>query len=386
MKKTVRTLSAILALLMICACAAGCAKDTRYSAYDSSGENFDYYLPDYVDVCDYIGIDVPDLTYTPTEEDIDNYVMYTESLFCSSTEDPDRPCRRGDIVDIITTCTFKDSGKTYGYFNFSKRDNGSGMSFTLGSGYFGFPTLDEAVEGMSQGETKTVTLTLPDPFYYDYMNSGREIELEIYLNYIDEIDYNDATDDAYASFTGYGKEIYREAAKNKLTTDRNSLIEGYKAKLVWKYICDNSKLKKIPEKEYKEIYDAALNQTRSDAQSKELTLLEYVQSLGYDTLDDYYEYLEDFAENCCFEDMIMYYIIRCEDLNYDDDYYNSALLEKVTDYQISDAAEAEEFLDHYYGIENVREDIRFQYAKDWLADHANVREDVKTVYSNDLNK
>ena len=30
-----------------------------------------------------------------------------------------------------------------------------------------FPELDAAVLGMSQGETKTVTLTLPDPFYKD---------------------------------------------------------------------------------------------------------------------------------------------------------------------------------------------------------------------------
>lgn len=386
MKKNVRILWAIPSLLMICACIAGCAKDVRYTDYDSSGENFDYYLPDYVDVCDYIGIDVPDLTFTPTDADIDNYVMYTESLFCSATEDPDRPCQRGDIVDIITTCTFKDSGATYGYFNFSKKDTGSGMSFTLGSNYFAFPALDEAVEGMSQGETKTVTLTLPDPFYYDYMNSGREIEMEIYLNYIDEIDYNDATDDAYASFTGYSKEMYREAVKNKLTTDRNNLIEDYKSRLVWNYICEHSKLKKVPEKEYKEIYDAALNKARSDAKSKDLSLLEYVQSVGYDTLDDYYEYLEDFAENCCFEDMIMYYIIRVENLNYDDNYYYSAILERVADYQISDTEGAEEFLDYYYGIENVREDVRFQYAKDWLADHANVRKDINTVYSNKLNK
>lgn len=385
MKRTIKILSAVLAAAAVCIGAAGC-NDTRYSSYDSSGENYDFYLPDYVKVCSYTGIEVPDLTYTPTDEDIDNYVMRTEASFCSSTEDPDRPCRRGDIVDIITTCTFKDNGQTYGYFNFKKNDNGYGFSFVLGTDYFGFPALDEAVEGMTQGETKKVVLPLPDPFYKDYMNSGREVELEIYLNYIDEINYDESTDERFTEFTGYDRETFRIAAKSKLAAERNELIEDYKAELVWKYICDNSKLKKMPEKESGELYDAAVNKARSEAQSKEMTLLEYVQSLGYETLENYYAFLKKTTDNYCYEDMLMYYIIRCENLNYDDDYYNSALLERVKDYQITDAADAEDFLEHYYGIESTREDIRFQYAKDWLADHAKVRDDIHTVFSKELNK
>lgn len=387
MKRFAKAVTGILALSMLLASASGCSStDTKYSAYNSTGERYDYYLPDYVEVCDYTGIELPDLTFTPTKEDVDNYVMYMESLMCSFTHNPDRPCRRGDIVDIITTCKFTDTGKPYGYFYFTENDIGYGQSFTLGANYFGFPALDEVVEGMSVGETKTVTLNLPDPFYKDYMNSGREIEIEIYLNYIDEINYEDATDEKYLSFCEYTKENFRLVAESKITTDKNGMIENYKSDLAWRYIYENSKLKKVPEKEYEEFYNAALNKTRSEAQEEEMTLLEYVQSIGYEDLDEYYDFLKEFAEDCCYEDMLIYYIIRCENLNYDDNYYDDALLEKVKDYQITDVGDAEEFLDYYYGIESVREDIRFSYAKDWIADQANVREDITTINSKELNK
>lgn len=379
MKKTVKTAAAIAALSIVCLSAAGC-KDAKYSAYDSSEERYDYYLPDYVDVCEYTGIEVPDLTYTPTEEDVDNYIMNSVATFCTFEKAKDRPCKRGDIVDIITTCTFKESGKKYAYFDFKKNSNGFGQSFTLGANTFGFPALEEAVEGMTQGETKTVTLTLPDPFYKDYMNSGKEIEIEIYLNYVDEIHYDEADDDFYLEFFEYSKEDFREVAKDKLTSEYNSMIEGYREKLTWQYIYDNSKLIKVPEDEYNEIYDSALADARKTATENDQTLLEYVESIGYETLDDYYSFLEDFAEDCCYEDMLMYYIIRCENLNYDDDYYSEQLLKMVSDYQITDAEEAESFLEYYYGLDAVREEIRFQYAKEWIADKAKVLEDKHTVY------
>ena len=109
------------------------------------------------------------------------------------------------------------------------------------------------------------------------------------------------------------------------------------------------------------------------------------EKLGYDTLDDYYAYLKEKCENTCFEDMILYYIIRCEDLNYTDEYYSEQVLAMVKDYQIEDQSAAEDFLNYYYGIDNVKEEIRMKYAQKWVADNAKVREDVKTVYDNDLN-
>ena len=209
--------------------------------------------------------------------------------------------------------------------------------------------------------------------------------MEIYLNYIDSIDYAQVDENFYAEHIGYGSADYREVVRNKLKAEYAELVSGYKAQLAWNYICENSKLLKLPEKEYQETYDTMLDSARTNAQNKDMSLEDYVKSLGYDSLDDYYAYLEDKSENICYEDMILYYIVRRENINYTDEYYDEQILTMVEEYQISDLSAAEDFLDYYYGIENVREEVRMKYAQEWIADNAKVVEDVHTVYDNNLN-
>lgn len=385
MKKIVKIVS-VLCALVFCAAAVCACKDKKYLKYDSTGERYDYYLPDYVKVCKYKGLELPDLTHTPTEADIDKRVKQMVAAFCPRTEDPDRACIEGDVVDIGATCTFEDDGSTYSLLSFkTNEETGSGQAFVLGTDFFYFPALDEAVEGMLSGEDKTVTLTLPDPYYKDLVNSGRKIKMDIHLNYIDEVDYSVVDDEFYVDRLEYSKDNFRVAMTNKLTAEYAELIEDYKTKLAWNIICANSELIKVPEKEYNELYESALDSARGEAQSEDISLAEYAEKLGYDTLDDYYAYLKEKCENTCFEDMILYYIIRCEDLNYTDEYYSEQVLAMVKDYQIEDQSAAEDFLNYYYGIDNVKEEIRMKYAQKWVADNAKVREDVKTVYDNDLN-
>ena len=167
MKKIVKIVS-VLCVLVFCAAAVCACKDKKYLKYDSTGEIYDYYLPDYVKVCKYKGLELPDLTYTPTEADIDKRVKQMVAAFCPRTEDPDRACIEGDVVDIGATCTFEDDDSTYSLLSFkTNEETGSGQAFVLGTDFFYFPALDEAVEGMLSGEDKTVTLTLPDPYYKD---------------------------------------------------------------------------------------------------------------------------------------------------------------------------------------------------------------------------
>ena len=385
MKRTIRIIYAVFAALIIATSFVGCT-DERYNSYDRTGEPYDYYLPDYVKVCDYVGIEVPDITYAPSEQDIDNRMKVKAGYYCERTEDPDRPCQNYDYVDIITSCKFKETGEIYGLFNFEKNSNGFGQTFLLGTNYYGFPELDEAVLGMSAGETKTVTLTLPDPFYYDFINSGKELEMEIYLNYIDEVDYSNVNDDFYLEHYGYNMADMRHVINEELRNDINKQIENYKVVLTWNYICEESKLKKVPEKEYEDIYNSLLNSARSSAESSDLTLAEYVANeYGYDNMDDYYGYLKKRSENKCYEDMILYYIIRCENLTYDDVYFSSTVLKMAEKYDIKDAAEAENFLTYYYGAEQLHETVLQMYTQDWIADRATVRDDVHQIYSDELN-
>lgn len=386
MKNTIRSIALLLSIILLCSMLVSC-KDEQYEAYDRTGEPYDYYLPDYVKVCKYTGIEVPNIEYAPSEADINNRIKQLAGYYCERTEDPDRPCQAYDYVDIITKCKFTDTGNTYGLFTFKKNDLDQGRTFMLGTNNFGFPALDDAIIGMKQGETKTVTLKLPDPFFNDYLNSGREVEIEIYLNYIDEVDFSGVDDQFYYDHYGYYGETMRNSIIEELKKHNNEAIADYKVALTWNYICDNSELKKLPEKEYQDTYDSLLNSARAAAEKKELTLLEYVkETYGYKKLDDFYAYLEKRAENICYEDMIAYYILRYENLSYTEEFYESAVLAMAEAYDITDFTEAEDFLTHYMGAENLHESVLMQYTQNWIAEKAKVRTDVDQFFSGELNK
>ena len=384
--KLIRIVSAILASLMLTASLTAC-KDEKYESYDREGERYDYYLPDYVKVCNYKDIEVPDISYAPSEDDINNKKMQMAVYYAPRYEDPDRPCQKGDVVDIITTCKFTDNGQTYPLFNFERNDNDMGQSFLLGYNYFGFPELDEAVIGMEAGETKTVKLTLPDPFYNDYANSAREVEMEIYLNYIDSTDFSVANDEFFHEHFGYYGDSLREYIITELREDVNEKLEGYKEYITWNYICQNSKLKKVPEKEYNEVYESNLNSARTSAEAEGQTLLEYVKDYyGYKDLDEYYKNLKKHCEDICYEEMILTYIRRCENLKVSDEYYEKTVLKLAEPYDIKDYAEAENFLIYYYGAEQFNEMMLSMYTQNWIAENATVRSDIHQLFDPKLNK
>ena len=128
-----------------------------------------------------------------------------------------------------------------------------------------------------------------------------------------------------------------------------------------------------------------LNSYRYMAESSGKTLKVYLNdALGYEDIEDFYDYLEQTAEEECFGDMILYYIARRENLNFDDAYYEEALLAYGEQYEFSDAADVEDFLADYNMLSEFQETTRFRYVQEWVADQAEVLEDVTTVQSSKL--
>lgn len=363
--------------------------DARYGDYDSRGEAYDIYLPDYVKVCDYKKIRLPKISYQVTDQDVANKLTNYQSMYCTSNEDPDRECQNGDIVNIITECKFTDNDGIYGLFTFKKNSFDWGQAYVLGINYFGVPELDDEVRGMKAGETKTVKFNLPDPFYKDILNSGREVELTVNLVYIDEINYGEVNDHGgedsfYEEYYGYDKENFMVKISYDLQKEYSEMLKDYKVQLSWNYVCDNSRIKKLPEDILQKTYDDILDYARGQAMSADKTLEEYVVSQGYDGLDDYFSYAKEKSEQTVYEDMLLYYVIRCERLTLPEDYYKEQLLDMAKDYQINDFEQAEDFYDYYYGIDKIKEEILKKYAQQWIADNAEVVDDVTTVYNNKL--
>ncbi len=382
MKKAIKYTALTLAVLTLILSAVGCT-DQAYNSYDRTGEPYDYYLPDYVDVCDYKGIKVPNLSYTPSQKDIENAMNIDLAVYSPFTRDVDRGCKEGDRVVISTTCYI--DGEVYKYLTFETNSQGEGHSFILGTNEFDIPQLEEEITGMKKGEDKEITFTFPDPFYRDILSSGKEATIKVHIDRVDEIDLLEDTDEFYEERLGTTREGREIEIRSNLQKRYDQYLEFYKVTLTWQYLLDNSKLIRVPEKEHDKKYESALDRYRSMAESDNVPLKEYVKdTLGYDDIEDFYDFLEAETEQECYGDMILYYIARCEDLNFDDAYYESALLSYGEQYELTDAADVEEFLEYYNLLSDFQETTRYRYVQEWVADQAKVLEDVTTVRSSKL--
>ncbi len=377
-----RIISLITVISMLAILISGCG-DAKYKKYDSTGERYDCYLPDYIDVCDYNGIEVPNLVYSVTNEMLQQKIDRDQAVFLEDEYNPDRGARYGDICDIVTECYV--DGEIYDLFTFELDYREQGHSVVAGCNELDVPAIDEAIIGMRQGETKTITFNFPDPFFRSLSMSGKEATITITMNALYGIELPEPTDEFFHEHYGYTLEEYKAYVTNNMETEYNDFIADYKSDLVWEYIFEHTEVKEYPA-EYENLYEETLDAYRSAAKDKDTDLVTYVtETLGYEDLDAFYVFLEDYVMDTCKREMILYYIARCENLTYTDEYYEQEILEYAEGFEIKALEEAESFVDYMYGLDAFKERIRLNYVYEWLGENAVLREDV-TTYINDLNK
>lgn len=380
--KTVKLLSAFLAVVLLSASFTGCG-NANYKKYDSTGERYDCYLPDYIDVCNYNGIKVPNIAYEVTDEILQRKLDRDRSVFSPDETDPERATRYGDICDIVTECYM--DGEILDLYTFPLDYRDQGHSIVLGCHELEVPEIDEAIMGMHVGDTKTITFNFPDPYYRNLEMSGKEATMTITLNHYYGVEMEPETDEFFTEHFGYTVEQYKAYCTHNLETQYRGYIEDYKSDWVWNYIFENTEVKEWPE-EYNTLYDNLLNGYRATAEEKNTNLVGYVtETLKYESLDDFYEYLTEYTQDLCKREMILYYIARCENLNYTDEYYENEIMTYAKDFQIDNFEDAESFVDYQYGLKNFKERVRLNYIYEWLGENAVVVEDV-TTYVNDLPK
>ena len=377
-----RVISLALSIILVALCFSGCAH-ADYKKYDSTGERYDCYLPDYIDVAKYTGLEVPNLVYSVTNEMLQKKLDRDRSVFSPDEYDPDRGARYCDTADIVTECYV--DGEIYDLFTFELDYRDQGHSVVVGCNELDVPAIDDALMGMRQGETKTITFNFPDPFYRSLKMSGKEATITITMNALYGIELVEETDEFFHEHYGYSINEYRAFCTKNMEEQYNGFIEDYKSDIVWEYIYENSEVKEYPE-EYENLYDETLEAYRKAAKDKGTNLVNYVtETLKYEDLDAFYEFLEEYVKDTCKREMILYYIARSENLNYTQEYYEQEILEYAEGFEIKELEEAESFVDYMYGLDAFKERIRLNYVYEWLGNNATVREDI-TTYVNDLNK
>ena len=381
MKKIV---SLILVSVLLASMLSGCANHSKYKKYDSTGERYDCYLPDYIKICNYSNLEVPNLVYKLTPEKLQKKIDRERAIFSQDEPNPDRGAKYGDIADIVVE-TYMD-GEIYDYLTFKLDNRDMGKSVVVGCEELDIPEVDEALMGMRQGDTKEITFNLPDPYFRSLKVSGKEVTMKITMNNLYGIDDPvEGDDEFFIHRYGYTLDQYKAYCTSTTEQEYNGFIEDYKSDIVWEYIYEHTTVKKYPE-EYDKLYEETLNAYRNAAKDKGKNLIEYVnENLKYDSLEAFEEHLNEEVQNTCKREMILYYIARSENLTYTQEFYEAELLEYAETFEIKTVEEAESFVDYQVGLDYFKERVRLNYVYVWLGENAKLRTDV-TTYINNLNK
>lgn len=297
-----------LAFLMVLALGitmAGCTKDTAkkddkkdLDELDDMEVVFSYEDPgEYITIPDdYMGIEVTgaqEISDTEVQQQI-GMAKYTHM---KTEQIKEGTVKEGDKVNVTSKGTLE--GETTPFET-------SDYDFTIGAEEM-IPGYEEALKGKKVGETVKINLTFPE----DYFNTelqGKNASFEVVINYIHgEAIVPEWTDEFVQEITnGEYKNMadYEAALRKELQANKNQEIYYTQQADIINYLVDNSVVHKFPEGLVETQYDNYLEEyKRQNEENYGYDNFEdYVlQEEGYASMDEFYDYIQECAENTATE-------------------------------------------------------------------------------------
>lgn len=370
-KNAVRAFAAVCAVIFICLTLCSCDESiaSRYEKYDRGGERYDYDLTQYIALPEYSGIEIPDLVYEPTKEEIDDTRYKKLVYFSEEYVVEDGTVEMYDLVD----CDFVTTVDGYEYQSMCSSSNSALRSMMIGIEEFDIPEIDELMLGMAPGETASVEFVFPTPYYRDPLLSGYTGEFTVTIDKIRRQNFAEYTDEFVSQYYGATDTAsYDSTIEQQLKSDYSKYLENYEIDMVWDYLLDNSKLMKMPGDEYNDIFDDIIDSCLEAADEAGITLDEYaVNDLGYEDPDAFYADVANSAQATCEEEMILYIIARCEGMTISVSEYESALLEAAAELETQDISVCEDFVTKQYGqLSKFKEAVLFNKVFVFLGENA----------------
>lgn len=371
----------VLIFVSLALVSCGRTVKTRYEAYNkqsdatksqivtANGGKYNYDLTEYVIMPEYKGIEIPDVTYTASDEDVAKKRYEKLAYFADEYVVDDGTVEEYDLVVADYTCTV--NGLLYS--DLCSQGNTSLRNFMVGVNKFGVPEIDKAIIGMAPGETKTITFTFPTPYYKSVVLSGKEGEFTVTVESIRRQIFDDYTDDFISEHYGDATvEQYDATIVEQLEHDTAIGLEDYEIDMVWEYFSGNITLKTIPQKEYAEKIDNLMDTYELLAESADMTVDEYAtEGLGYESVGAFRNALDEYVVRDIKETIAAHYIARCENIYVTDDEYTSALLENAYEYGTEDISYCEALaIDTYGSLANFREYLMVQKVDNYLVNHS----------------
>lgn len=331
----------------------------------------DYDLNEYVTLGQYMGLTVTAFDPTVSDEALNEYIngVLEDSATTETVTESDHIAEVGDVVVIDYNGSM------------DAMDTPSGMTatdsqITLGSGQL-IPGFEEGVVGMAIGETKDIQLTFPDPYSNNTDLSGQPATFSVTLKGYVVTTVPELTDEFVGSISDYSTvDEYKSAAMLELYSENQESGVNQQLEEVWSAALDNASLISCPEDIYNNYYDSFVSYYESYADYYGYDSLEAMMTSAYSmTLDEFYAQASSYAEDACFEEMVMTLIAQKENVTVSEAEYTEGASNLAVQYNFDTVDEFTE----YYGKDVIAQTLLWDKLVDYLLDNATAVDADETV-------
>ena len=272
----------------------------------------------------------------------------------------DRPAENGDRVNI--DYEGKVDGETF--------DGGSaeGYDLTLGDGAF-IEGFEDGLVGASKGETKTLELTFPDPYLNNEDLSGKPVVFTVTVNSVSEENVPELNDDFVKSLKEDYKTVeeYQAAVRADLEEQEAESAKQAMMSTLWEQVLNGSEVIKYPEDEVAAKQQEMVDYYKQYAENYGMSWEDFISMTGM-TEEEFTEEAKTYAEESVKEEMVMYTIVRNEDIAVTEKIYE----EEAQKYVDSLGYDSIEALEEAYDKDTIITSILWNQVFEFLLDNANV--------------
>lgn len=295
-------------------------------------------VADYVELGDYLGVEVAVPAAEVTDDQVDVYINSALESNKEKNEITDRAAENGDLVDITFVGT--RDGEAF--------EGGSGENYemTLGAGGY-IEGFEEGIVGMKTGETKDLNLTFPIPYNNNPSLAGADVVFTITMNHIYEEVTPEFDDDFVAGLEIDGvttAEEYRQYAYDNLMSVAEAQRDTEVENAVLRAVSENATFKAVPEAMVERYYDRLVSNLTYQASMYGMDLETFLLYGTGLTQEEYEAEMQASAEEAVKQILVLQAIAEKEGMTVTEEDVEADLEENATNYGYESAEEYKEAL------------------------------------------
>lgn len=321
---------------------------------------------EYVTVTQYKGLEVPQASASVeevTDEQVEQQIQNTLSVYAEREEVTDRAAQEGDIVNIDYT----------GYLDGEKFEGGSatGADLELGSGSFigateDYKGFEEQIEGHNIGDEFDIQVQFPDPYTANPDMSGAVTKFHIVLNSIEVESVPELTDEWVKENSEDSETVkeYREEVRTSLEEEQQAAVDSELASSVQSALLEKIEIKSYPEEEVNEQIDQLKETYVQMAEMYGMELDEFIETYMQMTEEDFNAQIKEAAQTSAAFDEAVKLIAAKQHIEISDEEYE----EKVLGYAQAAGMDDVEAYEEQVGEDLLKRVLLREKVMDYLVD------------------